>query len=1103
MEWYSTNHMAMKNALLVVLFLSTTVMLIFLAPMAMQCYSQTSETINKPLIVKGDYYYPPFEFINEKGEPDGFNVELFEKIAGDLGLDYTLELGPWNEILSELENGEIDLLLGLMISDDRRENMLFGLPHSVMTHGIFTHKESTISTLDDLRGKAIIVQDRDRMHEYLVEHQITDRIIPVPSQLDALLLLEAGNHDAALLGNFQGMHLLKKHRIKNVRLHTVPIPPIDYAMAVSVGNEKLLSALNKSLYTLKVSGEYDQLYNQWFAVYDKHYLHKRYTPYMLGTALLLLLLGIFVFLLRYRVRIVTRNLQQSEEKYRLLIENQTDLVVKVDTDGRFLFVSQSYCQLFGKSEKELLGKAFMPLVHEEDRNHTAEALNLLHEPPHHIELEQRAMTVKGWRWIAWSDTALLDNEGKVKEIIGVGRDITEKKAIEKKWIDSRIMLRSVLDAIPVRVFWKDRDLRYLGCNQPFAKDAGMTSPLDLLGKTDYDMGWREQAELYRTDDKAVITSGEARINYEEPQTTPDGKKIFLRTSKTPLRNASNEIIGVLGTYEDITDRKKDELLQRVLFNITNSVGLNSSLEELVIIIKEQLKHLMDSQHLYVAFYDAKTGLLRTLNEEEDTDDDPPAWKAEGSLTGLVIKEKKSMLINTQKFRELEQEGIVKLVGKQSEVWLGVPLFSGEEVIGTIVVQSFDDPNAYDKSSMELMEFVSGQISLVLQKQKNLEELYEAKQKAEESNRLKTSFLNNLSHEIRTPLNGIVGFTDLICNDEDKQNNLKDYARRIMQNSNQLTKIIADVVTMSSLETGQEDLHLHKCNPNELMDKLYKEYLPQMPSGVDLKYHTNLHGTNLHVYTDAEKLKQICKQLLDNAIKFTEHGSIELVCEIHNEIELQVSVKDTGIGIEEKDHEIIFERFCKVENHPNKLYRGTGLGLSIAKSFVEMLGGQIGLSSAPGKGSKFYFTLPLEPHSNETMPATPVQQPESKAEKSTSSLLLVEDEETNMEYLVSVFRHTGIQMLKAYDGRQAVEVFRENQNIKVVLMDLKMGVMDGFEATKQIKKQRPDVIVIAVSAYAHGSDKQKAYEAGCDGYLCKPFRRSELIEIITKHMAIND
>ncbi len=256
------------------------------------------------------------------------------------------------------------------------------------------------------------------------------------------------------------------------------------------------------------------------------------------------------------------SLHTSEETFRLLVENTNDLVVKVDPEGRFQFVSPSYCALFGKTEEQLLNERFMPLVHEEDRESTRKAMEDLYQPPYSVYLEQRALTKNGWRWLAWSDKAIVDEQGEVRAIVGVGRDITERKLLEESEWQTRRLLRNVLDTVPVRVFWKDLEGRYLGCNLPFAQDAGLESPEEIIGKCDYDLSWTEQAELYRTDDGRVMESGIAKLAYEEPQTTPEGNRIWLRTSKVPLRDAAGKIIGVLGTYEDITDHKRDQ--QRLL-----------------------------------------------------------------------------------------------------------------------------------------------------------------------------------------------------------------------------------------------------------------------------------------------------------------------------------------------------------------------------------------------------------------------------------------------------------------------------------------------------------------------------------------------------------
>ena len=251
-------------------------------------------------------------------------------------------------------------------------------------------------------------------------------------------------------------------------------------------------------------------------------------------------------------------LRHSEEDFRLLVETVNDLVVKVDPAGRFAFVSPSYCALFGRSQQELLGQRFMPLVHEDDQQSTALAMEALFQPPYSAYLEQRAMTVDGWRWLAWSDKAILNAQGEVVAIVGVGRDITDRKRLEEAEKSTRQLLRNVLDTVPVRVFWKDLQGRYLGCNLPFARDAGMNNPEDLIGKDDYALSWAKYAELYRADDRNVVQSGVAKLAYEEPQITPAGETIWLRTSKTPLRDSKGNIFGVLGTYEDITEQKRTQ-----------------------------------------------------------------------------------------------------------------------------------------------------------------------------------------------------------------------------------------------------------------------------------------------------------------------------------------------------------------------------------------------------------------------------------------------------------------------------------------------------------------------------------------------------------------
>jgi PAS domain S-box-containing protein len=334
------------------------------------------------ILVKGDWYYPPYEFLDENGVPNGFNVELFQAIARDFGLTYRLELGPWSLVREELVNGEIHVILGLMVSPQRAELMDFGIPHSVMTQGIFTRKGDRLNSLEDLAGKEVIVQQSDLMHEYLLEAGLTDKIIAVPGQLEALTLLNEGQHDAAIIGNYQGSHLIANHNLKNISLQTSNIDPKNYGMAVRKGDAELLALLNSGLYHLKASGEYDELYKKWFAVYQQRHVWERYRLYIIGIAAFAGLLALFVILLRLQVAKARRRLRESESRYSNVFENSHAVLMLVDPEsGRIVDANQAASNFYGWSQEEL-------------RNKSISEINILSAEEIRVEMEKAAMAGK-------------------------------------------------------------------------------------------------------------------------------------------------------------------------------------------------------------------------------------------------------------------------------------------------------------------------------------------------------------------------------------------------------------------------------------------------------------------------------------------------------------------------------------------------------------------------------------------------------------------------------------------------------------------------------------------------------------------------------------
>ncbi len=579
-----------------------------------------------------------------------------------------------------------------------------------------------------------------------------------------------------------------------------------------------------------------------------------------------------------------------------------------------------------------------------------------------IIIDGRLIGVVCFEHVGEKRTWHLDEEsfaGNIASFIAQMMISEEHRKAKDNLVHSERMLSLVMNTIPVRVFWKDLKGVYMGCNRPFANDAGKNHPDEVIGKTDKDMPWQDQVALYRGDDNKVIESGVPKINFEEPQTTPTGNIIYLKTSKIPLKDNEGKTIGVLGTYEDITALKKEHTIRDIQYNIAHAVVTSKNLEELLLTVKSELGRVMDTSNFFVAFYERETDMLSPA-VYRDEKDSFTGWPAGKTFSGLVTKKKKSLLFGRDDVARLAKENKIELMGTIPEKWLGVPLISGDNILGVMVVQNYNNPRAYDENSKVVLEIVASQLSLYIEHIRYEEALVTARDKAEESDRLKTAFLNNLSHEIRTPLNSIMGFSEILAGGMLDGSKIRKANSIINRSGTQLLSIIDDIINMSGIEAGVITATESECDVNDLMNGLLDQLIPVAGAkSVGLKIGARLNGENNVVKTDAIKLTQILSNLLQNAIKFTDQGHVEFGCRLKN-MTLYFFVRDTGLGIAPGDHDIIFERFRQGGVQPGQGETGLGLGLSISKSFVELLGGTIWFESEPGSGSTFYFTIPWKP-----------------------------------------------------------------------------------------------------------------------------------------------
>jgi signal transduction histidine kinase/CheY-like chemotaxis protein len=387
--------------------------------------------------------------------------------------------------------------------------------------------------------------------------------------------------------------------------------------------------------------------------------------------------------------------------------------------------------------------------------------------------------------------------------------------------------------------------------------------------------------------------------------------------------------------------------------------------------------------------------------------------------------------------------------------------------------------------------------------KRTSELLQEKEHAQQSDRLKSAFLANMSHEIRTPMNGILGFTELLKEPNltgDQQNR---YIEIIRKSGDRMLNTINDIIDIAKIESGEMIVSITETIINDEIESIYSFFKPEVEQkNLQFIYNPIKAEEVICMNTDREKIYCVFSNLVKNAIKFTTKGSIEIGF-TKKEDHLEFFVKDTGVGIGPEMTSVVFERFRQVEDGFSRGYEGSGLGLSISKAYTEMLGGKIWVESELGKGSDFYFTIPVP-----IEPETKIGTPDLNAEDNTESLVnnlkvLIAEDDADSEMLITLaMKMVNREILIAHTGIEAVEYCRNHTDIDLILMDIRMPYMDGYEATRQIRQFNTDVVIIAQTANALVEDRGKAITAGCTDYISKPIDKQLLMRLIKKHFAIS-
>ncbi len=752
------------------------------------------------------------------------------------------------------------------------------------------------------------------------------------------------------------------------------------------------------------------------------------------------------------------NLTESEAKFRSMAEKMNDFIATTDLNGIITYASPAAQKMFGCSPEAMIGTHFMNHLEPKDIPIAVEAFRLdMESASGTTQLELHLKRSDGTTFIGELNGVRFFIDKRPHALVTI-HDITERMAAQQALINNEERLNQITESSGVWVWEVDTKGLYTYVSPMLVNILGY-SPEEFIGKKHfYDFFPPDVSEDLKKGAFEIFARKEHFRNFENPNLHRNGRIVILETSGVPILDIHGNLLGYRGADKDITERKQAE----------NAIRESEEKYRSLVETAQELVWKCDDQFRFIYLNPAWEGthgykLEEMLGRQFSDFQQPEVFDRDKlefarHLAGGFVK-------------EYETTHIAKDGSEITLLFNAVPRTDiNGKIIGT-------QGTAVDITHRKLME----------------QELYLAKEKAEESDRLKTAFLTNMSHEIRTPMNSIMGFANLLTESEVQER--ENYISIILNSSNQLLNIIDDVVYASRLQSEKYPIKFSKFKPADLVTYVYHIFdLPEPARKVVFKLNIPEKYKNLTIISDADKIRHILTILASNALKYTFEGSVEMGFDLtHGSIEF--FVHDTGIGIPINEQEHIFKSFYRGQKAISKVIGGTGLGLNIAKMLVDLLNGKIGFSSIIDKGSQFYFSLPEVKFEDSLVrkPAGGINQKEVK----DCRVLIAEDESDSFLYLNILLRNKVKSVDRAKNGMEAVEMAGK-KNYDFILMDLKMPLMGGIEAIQKLKIRYPLIPIIAQTAYATHEEKEKAMEAGCNDYLTKPIRKDELFAMIEKY-----
>ena len=766
-------------------------------------------------------------------------------------------------------------------------------------------------------------------------------------------------------------------------------------------------------------------------------------------------------------------LKESEERFKNMFERHSSIMLLVDPEtGMIINANHASVRFYGYSKPELLSMRI-------------DQINIL--PPEQVKME-REQALREERSYFIFPHKLANGEVRTVEVhsspivfqeqkilFSIIHDITERKLAEAALLKSEHEFRLLAESMPQivwitrpdgwNIFFNQHWIDYTGLSLNESFGDGWIKPFHPADQQHAWDAWKN-ATTYLT-----TYSIECRLRRF------DGEYKWWLIRGVPVFDEFGELVKWFGTCTDIDEIKCSEA--DLLTAKERAEEFENKFRQIAENIDEVFWLRTNSEMIYVSPSFEKIWGVPC----EEIYENPQLF------TEKVHPEDKPIvqeIFQSNEFKEKEFFNYeYRIIRADNQVrWINTKTFPIVDDSGQIIKRV-------------------GIASDITEKYQTVQELVKAKERAEESDRLKSAFLANMSHEIRTPMNGILGFSELLKEPDLTGEKQQEYIRIIEKSGVRMLNTINDIVDISKIEANLMNVDIKDCNINEKIEFIYTFFKPQVEEkGMQLLFKNTLPVKEAIIRTDSEKVYSILTNLVKNAIKYSKGGTIEFGYLKKSE-NLEFYVKDNGIGIPKDRQSAIFERFVQADITDKMARQGAGLGLSISKAYVEMLGGNIWVESEEGIGSTFYFTLPYNALSEEKKVHEKTVQEQDKENQinpgvSGLKILIVEDDETSEMLIAIDVKKFSKEIIKVKNGFEAVEACRNNPDTDLILMDIQLPEMNGYEASRQIRQFNQDVVIIAQTAFGLAGDREKAIEAGCNDYIAKPINKRELMALILKY-----